>query len=130
MRKPLEFLDHPVPFPGSPTYRAFCRHVVDGDTVDLLVDVGLFQYAYVTVRLTVDAPELYSRDPIMRDRGIAAQQYLRSLLHNRQCLIQTRKDVQTFGRFVAEIFVYEETRVISIADALVDAGHAIRRGTT
>ena len=53
MRKPAEFVDHPFPFPTPSTYRAVCKHVVDADTVDVLVDLGMHQYHYATVRHVV-----------------------------------------------------------------------------
>lgn len=48
-----------MPFPERPVYRAFCRHIVDGDTLDVLVDMGLNQFSYETIRLQhVDTPEV------------------------------------------------------------------------
>jgi len=41
-------------------YRAECEHVVDGDTVDIRVDLGFKTYKIVRVRLSgVDTAEIY-----------------------------------------------------------------------
>lgn len=47
-----------MPFPDRPVCRAFCR-LLDGDTMDVLVDMGLNQFSYETIRLQhVDTPEI------------------------------------------------------------------------
>ena len=48
-RKPSVLQDHPVDFADAKAaglYRAVCQYVVDGDTADFLIDLGLYQYAY------------------------------------------------------------------------------------
>ena len=62
MRKPQEFANHPHKFPDSMEYRAYCKYIVDGDTFDFIIDLGMFTYTYATVRLRdIDTPEIYGR---------------------------------------------------------------------
>jgi hypothetical protein len=60
--KPADVQNHPVDFADAKAvglYRAVCEHVVDGDTADFLVDLGLYQYAYTALRVVgVDKREL------------------------------------------------------------------------
>lgn len=121
MRKPAEFANHPHKFPDMMEYRAFCRYVVDGDTFDFIVDLGIFQYTYTTVRLFgVDTPEIFGRvDEITRIKGLAAKARVESLILNKPCTIVLHKDTTTFGRFVADVFYYEDGTKKSLKDTLL-----------
>lgn len=125
-RKPAEFRDHPATFVearGQQAYRAVCRHVVDGDTYDFFVDLGLFQYAYVAVRLNgIDTPEVYGVNASVE--GQAAKTYVASILLDRPCLLFTGKDPTTFGRFVADILVWNGSDWVWLDALIREAGYA------
>ena len=122
MRKPLEFAEFPR-HPGYQTsWAAVVKRVIDGDTIDVLIDPGWNEYPYRVIRYRgIDAPELRGEE---RMAGLAAREYLSALLPigEQVLLVGTSKDPETFGRYVA--------RVIRAADgldtgrAMVDAGHA------
>ncbi len=125
MRKPAEFVNHPVPFPANPCYRAVVKHVVDGDTFDVFVDLGMYEYSYVTIRLAgLDAPEINNRDEAERKRGIVARDRARELVLMNPVRIVTQKDKQSFGRFIADVF-YIDARGVerSLAEVLRAEGH-------
>jgi endonuclease YncB( thermonuclease family) len=127
MRKPSEFENHPAPFPAAAEFRGFCHHVVDGDTLDVFVDLGFLQYAYVTVRLAdVDTPEIFGTANVAeRTRGLAAKKRLEELILQRPVLLRTRRDKTTFGRFVAEVYYgLERGERLSAGDALRAEGMA------
>lgn len=127
-RKPSEFVDHPVPFSTLPTYRAFCHHVVDGDTLDVLVDLGLNHYAYVPLRVQgIDTAEIFKpRSPEERAAGLRAKTFLESMVLGKPVRIVTYKDGETFGRYVADVFFQWSGSVLwaSVADELRANGHA------
>lgn len=106
MRKPSEFRNHPVKFPANTIYRGVIKHVVDGDTVDILADLGLFHYAYITVRLRgIDAPEIFGKDAAAEHpAGMAAKGFAVEELLNKPVYIKTYKDRTSFGRFEADIY--------------------------
>lgn len=83
-----------------------CKHVVDGDTYDFLIDLGLYQYAYVTVRLAdVDTPEIFgAKAAEEKEEGYKAKKLAEDLILNKHCIIETYKDKQSFGRFIARVF--------------------------
>jgi endonuclease YncB( thermonuclease family) len=112
--------------------------VHDGDTITVDCDRGLETRRSPTdLRLNgVDAPELRVRDPVTgklvdNPPGLAARDYLRVLLPvGSRVLIRTFKtragtrERRTFGRYVADFYAPTERGYISVADALVVAGHA------
>lgn len=126
MRKPPSFRDHPVGYveaKDAGAYRAVCQHVVDGDTYDFFIDLGVYAYAYETVRLAeLDTPEVYGRNA--SDAGREAKKWCERYLLGKPCLIYTGKDTTTFGRFVAEVIVVESDGARwNLATGLRDAGY-------
>jgi micrococcal nuclease len=122
--KPVQFQEWPedLSVPYGP-YRAVIERVVDGDTVHVMVSLGLDEYAYRMIRIkSAFAPELFSGPPEERERGKAARDFLVELLpEGTKCRLLTERDVSTFGRYVASIEL-EDGR--DVATALVEAGHA------
>lgn len=128
MRVPAEFKDHPEPFPASVRRRAVCKHVTDGDTFWALVDFGENIYPLRSYRVrNIDTPELFSGPPEERLRGAAARDYAASLIADQPLRIRTYRDLQSFGRYVADVEYADADGVWrDLADALVGAGHAVR----
>lgn len=125
-RKPAEFIDHPMTFPSPLEARAFCRYVVDGDTMDVLVDLGMGKYAYETIRLKdVNCWEIYGgADVEEKIRGQAAKAFVEELILDKPVKIRTYKDAMTFGRYVADIFYWDINRWwVDLAEELRAAGH-------
>ena len=70
MSKPAQFQEWPssLSVPYGP-YRAVIERVVDGDTVHVLVSLGLDEYACRVIRSrSVNAPELFSDQTGVRSR--------------------------------------------------------------
>lgn len=110
MRLPQEFIDHPLPFPDLVEYRAFCRHVVDGDTFDFLVDLGLHQYSYITVRLAnVDTPEIFQpKSEYEREEGYKAKKLVEDTILDKPAKIITHRHRTTFGRYIADVYYWQD----------------------
>lgn len=105
-RKPEQFADHPAPFPIAPQYRAHCTHVVDGDTIDVMVDLGLHHYAYTTIRIAgIDTSEIFRpKNEAEKQHGLEAKTFLETLVLDKPVKIVTRKDSTSFGRYVADVW--------------------------
>lgn len=106
-------------------YRATITRVVDGDTVEALVDLGFAVSVDQTFRLYgINAPETKGES---RDDGRAATEYLRTLIakhtgNSNTLTIQTRKDKQEkYGRYLAVLMA----NGINLNAAMVNAGHAV-----
>lgn len=117
-------------FPGF-TFRAAALKVVDGDTVDLLIDTGFRTYKTERIRLVgIDTPEMNSRVEADRVLALAAKNKLAELLKidliganlstvTWNLLIVTSKS-DSFGRWLAEIFVDG----VSVNQKLIELGLA------
>lgn len=126
MSKPTQFQRWPesLDVPYGP-YRATAERVVDGDTIHVLLSLGLDEYAYRMIRIAdINAPELFSGPPEERERGKAARDFLVALLPpGTKCRLSTKRDAASLGRYVANIELADGT---DVATALVEAGHAVR----
>jgi len=104
-------------------YNAKLDRVVDGDTVDALVDLGFDTWKKVRVRMMgMNAPESRTRDLEEKKLGLAAKARLNELIESNDFLfILKSHGVGKFGRCLGEIFLEEE---ISINQTLINEGYA------
>jgi micrococcal nuclease len=80
------------------TYPAMLVRVIDGDTCEVLIDLGFHVSLRAVLRLAgIDAPELPTPE------GKRAAQRLRELLGKHELRISTHKSPEKYGRFLAEI---------------------------
>lgn len=86
-------------------YQARILKVVDGDTCDVIVDLGFRIFMEQRLRLFgVNAPEMSSAD----HRGIAARDWLSAELPlGSSVTIRTAKPRDKYGRWLATVFVNE-----------------------
>jgi micrococcal nuclease len=88
-------------------YNCEILRVVDGDTVDVSIDLG-FDISYKSrVRLYgIDTPESRTRDKDEKARGLMSKEYLIDELSKGQVVIKTHKDKKgKFGRVLGEMYV-------------------------
>lgn len=105
-------------------FRATCINVVDGDTADFIIDVGFKMKTEQRVRfLGVDTPEKHAKNPHEREAAKEAQLFVEEQILNKDVYVRTYKS-DSFGRYLAEIFVSEEDMVYSLNDLLITKGYA------
>ena len=91
-------------------YKCKIRKVVDGDTVDVDIDLGFGVWLRKQrVRLVgIDTPESRTRNLDEKKRGLLAKKYLQEALKAGKTLsIKTYKDNETgkFGRILGDVFI-------------------------
>ena len=103
-------------------YNAKATRVVDGDTIEALVDLGFDIWKQVTIRFDgIDAYESRTRDAEEKVKGLAAKARLIELLEgaDNKFVLQSN-GVGKFGRCLGELFVGET----NINQLLINEGHA------
>lgn len=113
-------------------YRARCTRVVDGDTVDLIVDMGFRVTGHFRFRLFgIDTPELNAPDEKERARAVAAKARVEALVKGFEgeswpVRVRTYK-ADSFGRWVADIYRQDpNSSWVSISGILLGEGLAGR----
>ena len=90
------------------TYRAVLNRIVDGDTIDVAIDLGFDIHYNTRVRLFgINTPECRTRDLEEKKRGLAAKARLGELLKGDDYLtIRTQLDKSgKYGRVLGEVFM-------------------------
>jgi len=107
------------------TYNAKLDRVVDGDTIDALVDLGFDTWKKVRIRMNgMNAPESRTRDLEEKARGLAAKARLKEILkENKNKFILVSHGVGKYGRCLGEIFINPGDD--SVNNLLISEGHAV-----
>lgn len=115
-------------------YRAYVNRVVDGDTVDVDIDLGFgVMLKDERVRIMgIDTPESRTSDKVEKIFGLASKERLKELLGKETILkTQINKDGEDmkgkFGRILGDFNVYDATTDSwrKCADVLIGEGHAV-----
>lgn len=93
-------------------YRATCKRVVDADTYELDIDLGLKVHAVVPVRLLgIDCPEHNTIE------GQKAIKFVKDLIMGQPLVVETLKDKQTFARWIAAVWLGDESLAVILRTA-------------
>ena len=106
-------------------YRGKLERVVDGDTIDALIDVGFDIWVKKRIRYKgIDTWESRTRNLEEKKKGLAAKAYMKDLLENSDegkfSIIS--HGVGKYGRVLGELFVKGYDK--SVNELLKEHGHA------
>ena len=105
-------------------YRANIERVVDGDTIDVTLDLGFELHMKARIRFVgINAPESRTRDLVEKQKGLEAKRFVEDWIGNTESLIvETHLDKKgKFGRILGNILNGEGA---SLNDEMVSLGHA------
>jgi micrococcal nuclease len=103
-------------------YAAKLNRVVDGDTVDLDVDLGFTVWVRIRVRLArIDAPEKRGEE---REEGKASTEALTAFLETSMGLVLVSRKSGKYGRWIGEISALLPGGVVNVSDWMVENGWA------
>jgi micrococcal nuclease len=105
-------------------YSCEVQRVVDGDTVDVVLDLGFDVRFFSRVRLYgIDTPESRTRNRDEKVRGLLSKDFLVNAIADKDVVIKTKlKDSRgKFGRVLGEIWVGKK----NINKQLVKENHAV-----
>jgi micrococcal nuclease len=106
-------------------YAAKVLNVVDGDTLDLEIDLGFRTRLEIRCRVWgVNCPEVKGDSKV---QGMAATHFTREMIRGFvSVMVRTHKDSDSFGRYVAEVIgTRQDGTVLNLGDELIKNGHAV-----
>ena len=110
-------------------YRCKVVHIVDGDTVDVDIDLGFGVWMKKQrIRLYgIDTPESRTRDLEEKKYGLAAKEFLTGMLDDDAGItLKTHKDKEgKFGRILGELWRTTNYADQSINEYMVEKSHAV-----
>ena len=106
-------------------YKCHVTKVIDGDTIDVILDLGFDIFHGCRVRLYgIDTPESRTRDLEEKARGLLSKKFLIEALLDKDTVIKTHKKDSKgkFGRVLGEVWA----DTININEKMVEKGLAVR----
>ena len=102
------------------------ENVVDGDTIDVLIDLGFDILFQSRVRLAgIDTPESRTKDLAEKALGLESKEYLKKHLKDaKSVVIKTEKmdSSEKYGRILGWVYVNGNT--VSLNDMMINDGYA------
>ena len=102
------------------------KNVVDGDTIDVVIDLGFDILFASRVRLAgIDTPESRTTDKAEKALGIEAKEYLKKQLKDaKSVVIRTEKmdSSEKYGRILGWVYVNGESE--SVNNKMINDGYA------
>ena len=102
------------------------KNVVDGDTIDVIIDLGFDILFSSRVRLAgIDTPESRTTDKAEKALGLESKDYLKKHLKDaKSVVIKTEKmnSSEKFGRILGWLYVNGDTE--SVNDKMINDGYA------
>ena len=102
------------------------KSVVDGDTIDVIIDLGFDILFASRVRLAgIDTPESRTKDKAEKALGIEAKEYLKKHLKDAKTIvIRTEKmnSSEKYGRILGWVYVNGESE--SLNNKMINDGYA------
>jgi micrococcal nuclease len=102
------------------------ENVVDGDTIDVLIDLGFDILFASRVRLAgIDTPESRTKDLAEKALGLEAKEYLKKAIKDaKSVVIKTEKmdSSEKYGRILG--WVYVDGNTVSLNDMMINDGYA------
>ncbi len=102
------------------------ENVVDGDTIDVLIDLGFDILFASRVRLAgIDTPESRTSDKAEKVLGLESKEYLKKQLKDaKSVVIKTEKmdSSEKYGRILGWLYINGDTE--SINDKMINDGYA------
>ncbi len=102
------------------------KNVVDGDTIDVIIDLGFDILFSSRVRLAgIDTPESRTTDKVEKVLGLEAKEYLKKQLKDaKTVVIRTEKmnSSEKYGRILGWVYVNGESE--SLNNKMINDGYA------
>lgn len=108
-------------------YEAEVLRVIDGDTLDLMIDLGFDVHHNIRVRLYgLNTPESRTSDEEEKARGLVAKNFTSEWVKkNDRIFIQTIKDkTEKYGRILAKVYA-DDKCTVCLNDELIKSGNAV-----
>ena len=105
-------------------YKAKVIKIVDGDTIDVMLDMGFSSFQKGRVRLLgIDTPESRTRDKVEKKYGLAAKQFLVDWVEKYPYILVESSKKGKFGRILGRLYDPDKTECWN--DMAVEAYHAV-----
>jgi micrococcal nuclease len=106
------------------TYKALITRVLDGDTFDVSIDLGMSLFTKQRIRLKgIDTPEIFRVFDKEKKAGMIVREFILPF-ENKEVIIKTYKSRQCdiYGRYLADMYLYDGD--LCLNDYMLNIGYA------
>ena len=113
------------------TYNIKLDRVLDGDTIDAIIDLGFNTHVKKRIRFQgINAPESRTKDLKEKAKGLAAKDRLKAILEGAKTIHLCSHGVGKYGRCLGELHVdvvdgKEQLTLANVNELLIKEGHAV-----
>ena len=113
------------------TYNATLDRVVDGDTIDAIIDLGFDVFVKKRIRFAgINAPESRTRDLEEKAKGLAAKDRVKIILNENLKFTLESTELGKYGRVLGKIYINKLDgkdclTQICLNDQLIKENHAM-----
>ena len=109
-------------------YKAKVEKVVDGDTFDVVIDLGFKMTTNQRIRMAgINTPETYNvkKDSEEFQKGMASKQFMEQRLaaNNYEIELETEKTTEKYGRYLGKVTLADSK--VTLNDEMVEKGFAV-----
>lgn len=109
-------------------YKAKVEKVVDGDTFDVVIDLGFKITTNQRIRMSgINTPETYNvkKDSEEYQKGMASKMFMEQRLaaNNYEIELETEKTTEKYGRYLGTVKLADSA--VTLNDELVQKGFAV-----
>ncbi len=104
------------------SYKAKLIKVIDGDTIDIEIDLGFDVHINQRLRLyNVDAPETRTKNLLEKEAGLHVKFLVEVILTNKELYVKTIKTSDKFGRYLADVYFnkVDDSGMASLSEYLI-----------
>lgn len=106
------------------TYKAKVLKVIDGDTIDVQIDLGFNIFIKERIRLFgINTPETRTKNLEEKKKGLEAKKFVQDEIGNKEITVEIFKQGK-FGRYLANIY-YGKDFFLNLNDELINLGMAV-----
>lgn len=100
--------------------------VVDGDTIDIVIDLGFDIMFKSRVRVAgIDAPESRTRDEAEKVLGLEAKEFLKNRIESAKSVVIKTEKLNSTGKYGRVLgWIYLDDEEISVNQEMIDKGYA------
>jgi len=107
-------------------YKVKVNDVIDGDTIDVVIDLGFDIFTNKRIRLYgIDCPESRTTDLYEKKLGLEAKEYLKNVLGNASTVVVktlSTDSYEKYGRVLGQI--YTDSSTTSVNELMISRGYA------
>jgi len=103
-------------------YNCELKRIIDGDTVELIIDLGFNIKIETDLRLEgIDTPEVNSSNGLEQEAAYRSEVFLGQLIEKEELIVRTKKN-DMYGRYIGTLFIKGQHELVNVNNFMLNHG--------